>query len=281
LSEGEQPTQGNPIAGGSSPRLFLTLHPGTDHESQIRCRRVVTLLGSRKGCKIHLQHRRVSPVHVAIVNDGSQVIAVDLVTAQGTLLNDLKMVHEHLGGGDLLSIPPWQFRVDLKDSSDATNPGLHAIELEIAPSAVALEHVDTGRLLQPNRDVCVIGRQAGCDIVIDDTSVSRAHALLLTYSGHPAIFDLLSRNKTFVNDAPVQFRLISNGDTVTIGESVFRVRVAGASVAAPAPTNKKAADGTVALTPEQAKSDMIDIHATEASQRWRIADKMGKAARKP
>jgi len=273
-------SQGNPLATGSSHRLFLTLYAGTDHESQVRCRRVVTLLGSRKGCKFHLRHRRISSLHVAVVNDGNQVVAVDLVTPTGTLLNDLKMSHERLSDGDMLSIANWRLRVDLKDSSDATNPGVDPIALEIAPSTVALEHVGTGKLLHPHRDVCALGRQNGCDIVIDDTSVSRVHALLFNYFGHPSIFDLLSRNQTFVNDEPVQFRVLEDKDIITIGESLFRVRVVGSAVTAPAPGNKKAQDGTAAMTPEQVNGDMIDIRATEGAQRWKIAEKVQKPSPK-
>lgn len=277
----DQVPKGNPLATGSSQRLFLTLYPGTDHESQIRCRRVVTLLGSRRGCKFHLRHRRISPLHVAIVNDGNQVVAVDLVTPQGTYLNDLKLGHERLDNGDMLNIATWKLRVDLRDASDATNPGVDPVALEIAPSTVALEHVGTGRLLQPNRDVCVLGRQNGCDVVIDDTSVSRVHALLFNYFGHPTIFDMLSRNETFVNDEPVGFCVLKDKDIITIGETLFRARVVGSAVTPQAPTNKRAPDGTAALTPEQVKGDMIDIRAAEGAQRWRIADKTPKAARKP
>ncbi len=276
----DQPSKGNPLVTGASHRLFLTLYPATDHESQIRCRRVVTLLGSRRGCKFHLQHRRVSPLHVAIVNDGNQVVAVDLVTPQGTFLNDLKMNHERLNDGDMLVVATWKLRIDLKDSSDATNPGVDPVALEIAPSTVALEHVGTGKLLQPHRDVCVLGRQNGCDVVIDDTSVSRVHALLFNYFGHPSIFDLLSRNQTFVNDEPVGFRVLKDKDIITIGESLFRARVVGSAVVPHAPSNKKAPNGTAALTPEQAKGDMIDIRAAEGAQRWKIADRVPKSARK-
>jgi pSer/pThr/pTyr-binding forkhead associated (FHA) protein len=217
---------------------------------------------------------------VAIVNDGNQVIGVDLITPLGTYLNNLKMKHERLSDGDLLNIATWRFRIDLRDASDATNPGVDPVALEIAPSTVALEHVGTGKLLHPTRDVCLLGRQNGCDVVIDDTSVSRVHALLFNYFGHPCIFDLLSRNQTFVDDEPVEFRVLKDKDIITIGESLFRVRLVGAAVTAPAPANKKAQDGTAALTPEQVKGDMIDIRAAESAQRWKIAEKVPKPARK-
>ena len=156
----------------------------------------------------------------------------------------------------------------------------HPFGLEPSPHVVALEHVGSGRLLQPNRNVCVLGRRNGCDITIADNQVSRVHALLLSYFGRPAVFDLLSTNQTSVNDRPVQFQILENDDVIKIGESSFRVRLADSPVGRGAPGLKIATDTTVELDPEERPDDIIDIQATESSQRWRIAEKLQKTARK-
>ncbi len=280
MAIGEEPSQSNPIVATAAPRFSLVANAGKANERKIPCRRVVTILGRRRGCKVVMQHRHVAGVHVAIVNDGSGLTAVDLVTTHGTLLNGLKMEHEPLNDGDVLACSAWEFHVNIESPAHSGDADAHPFGLDPSPHVVALEHVATGRLLHPSRDVCVIGRRNGCDITIADNQVSRIHALLLRYFGRPAIFDLLSTNQTSVNDRPVQFQCLRDGDLIEIGESSFRVRLADSRVGQEAAGLKIATDTTVELEAEEPTEDMIDIKATESTQRWRIAEKMEKTARK-
>ena len=70
-----------------------------------------------------------------------------------------------------------------------------------------------------------IGRDTDNDIVLDETTVSRCHALLYMRAGHVAIMDLESTNGTFVNgvqvrpDAPV---CLADGDLIRIGQVIAR-----------------------------------------------------------
>ncbi|MCH7924243.1 MAG: FHA domain-containing protein, partial [Planctomycetes bacterium] len=84
-------TDGSPIVPDSAPRLSLVPMRGDGAGKPIECRRCVTLLGSRTGCKIVLKRKTVAPAHVAIVNTGAHIYAVDLVTKHGAQLNGLKM----------------------------------------------------------------------------------------------------------------------------------------------------------------------------------------------
>ncbi len=274
----------NPTVADAAPRLTLVVQGGPQAGTQLPCHRVVTLLGAREGCKVTLKHHRVSPVHVAIVNDGAQVLAVDLATEMGTVLNGLKMEHETLKDGDVLTVSPWELRVEIRQPAHTGTADLHPFGLEPTPRLVVLEHLETGRIMQSNRDVCLIGRRHGCDIVVDDTRVSRVHALLASYFGRPIVFDLRSRNTTLVNDRPVEFRLLEDEDILTIGDSRFRARLVGSSVAARAQEGKAegkaAVEATVALTPEERAGDLVDIQATEGSQRWHVAEGLEKATGK-
>lgn len=273
-----------PLVADSAPTVNLVARRDGEQDLRIRCRHVVTLLGSREGCKVQLRHEHVAPVHVAIVNNGKQVTAVDLLTNHPAKLNSLKMEHEHLTDGDRLTVGPWVFSVEVGNPSQGGDADTHPFDLEPTPKLVALEHIESGRVLQPNRDVCIIGRRRGCDIVISESDVSRAHALLVNYFEYPAIVDLLTSNGTLVNGEAVHFAVLKDKDVLTIGESQFRVRLIGSSVGAKPGTNGKAASpGPIELVAEAAGSDLIDIHKTESSQRWRVAEsveKLQKVARK-
>ncbi|TDL10199.1 ATP-binding cassette domain-containing protein [Mycolicibacterium obuense] len=69
-----------------------------------------------------------------------------------------------------------------------------------------------------------IGRASDNDIVIPDVLASRHHATLVTTGAGTEIRDNRSINGTFVNGSRVETQLLSDGDTVTIGnvDLVFR-----------------------------------------------------------
>ncbi len=57
------------------------------------------------------------------------------------------------------------------------------------------------------------------DIVIDDLSVSRLHAMFFYDSAGIGVLDLVSKNGTFVNGEEVESRLLKKGDTIEIGDT--------------------------------------------------------------
>jgi pSer/pThr/pTyr-binding forkhead associated (FHA) protein len=67
-----------------------------------------------------------------------------------------------------------------------------------------------------------IGRRAASDIVIDDTTVSRRHALVLERDGEPVIADDRSLNGVFVNGRRVREARLRHGDAVQVGARLMR-----------------------------------------------------------
>lgn len=280
MTRGESANPCAPLVPETGVQVHLIVRSGSNGGQAIACRRVVTLIGSRPGCKVHIAHPQIAPVHAAIVNTGSEIILLDLLTRAGTLLNGLKIEHEVIADGDLLAVGPVEFRIRLRQAEPSDNGDLHPFDLDLTPHAVALEHMPSGRVLQPKRKVCLLGRKEGCDIQADDDSVSRAHALLFQFYGHPVIFDLLSRNRTLVNDAAVVYRALTDNDVIGLGGARFRVRVVESKVVERAKTQVTRTTSPIVLVPQAPiADDMIDIGSVEGSQRWAIADKLEKASR--
>lgn len=278
---------GSPLLPTTAPRVRLVVQSREQPAKIIECRHVVTLLGSRPGCKVQLHHETISPVHAAILCDGESVTAVDLVSQNGTRLNQLKMELETLHDGDMLEVFPFEFRVDIERSAQHAAGADALVTLEPAPEAVALELAGTGRLLRPARSVCLIGRREGCDIVLPDRKASRVHCLLMHYHGHPALVDLHSAHGTLVNGQPISFHMLKNGDTVRVGETDLKVHVVESAIARVARNGHGKSNGTApaAMPRAQVESatgpDMLDIAAVEGAERWDIVDSARKLAKKP
>ena len=62
-----------------------------------------------------------------------------------------------------------------------------------------------------------IGRSRACDVVIDDPSISRRHALLSVRGERCSIRDLASMNGVELNGRPVTSAVLQPGDTLRLG----------------------------------------------------------------
>lgn len=74
-----------------------------------------------------------------------------------------------------------------------------------------------GRELTLDKDVTVIGRSSGCDIVLDDPNVSRRHAEVRRMGDGFSLVDLGSTNGTEVNGQRVGETSLMNGDVIGVG----------------------------------------------------------------
>lgn len=78
-----------------------------------------------------------------------------------------------------------------------------------------------------------IGRDASCDVVLDDRTVSRQHARLVAGPTGVVIEDLDSRNGTFVAGKRIHRHTVSPGDAISIGN--YRITFEGVPVPDGAP----------------------------------------------
>jgi pSer/pThr/pTyr-binding forkhead associated (FHA) protein len=73
------------------------------------------------------------------------------------------------------------------------------------------------------RDELVIGRHPSCDLVLEEATVSRRHALLTFRDGGWTVQDLESTNGTHLNGQWVGRARLRPGDRLALGRQLLRV----------------------------------------------------------
>jgi len=73
------------------------------------------------------------------------------------------------------------------------------------------------------RDVVVVGRRAYCDVVIDHSSLSKRHCVLVKTDGLLVVRDLISTNGTKVKGQKVRWAALLPDDRITLGSYKLRV----------------------------------------------------------
>lgn len=109
--------------------------------------------------------------------------------------------------------------------STQTNPTLR---LKREPPSFAwlvlVDGVHAGHIFNLHPDATVIGREASCDVVIDDPSISRQHAKIRVLEGddkkkHFVLHDLATENGTLLNGEEIDKCELQDGDQIVIGQT--------------------------------------------------------------
>lgn len=101
---------------------------------------------------------------------------------------------------------------------------MEPIDLPFPPD-VFLEVLDGARegLLFPITDKTVtIGREPGCDLVLQDPYVSRKHCQIVFRGDHFTVLDLGSLNKTKVKNNPYIQKNLKHDNILTLGKTRLR-----------------------------------------------------------
>ena len=91
----------------------------------------------------------------------------------------------------------------------------------------------------------VIGRNEMADIIVEDTYVSKIHAMLKVYSNAVVLLDLNSTNGTTVNSRVVQKTVLRNNDVITLGR--YKLKVEGLPALSPELDEKISASDTMTM----------------------------------
>ena len=70
-------------------------------------------------------------------------------------------------------------------------------------------------------DEADVGRGTECDVIVDHDTVSGRHAKIRNEGGKFILYDLASRNGTFLNEKKISKAQLRDGDNITLGEMKF------------------------------------------------------------
>jgi Inner membrane component of T3SS, cytoplasmic domain len=107
------------------------------------------------------------------------------------------------------------------------------LDERVRHAAVPAEPLDPGRYMEiqgPDRTLLIplpgealhIGRGLSAGLRLDDSSVSRRHAILVPRRNGARILDDRSSNGTFVNGRRIQQADLSSGDVIVLGRVALR-----------------------------------------------------------
>lgn len=87
---------------------------------------------------------------------------------------------------------------------------------------LSIEHDGENRLLALERPITHIGRGLIADVRLEDSQVSRRHAILAIRGDGARLLDDRSFNGTFVNGRRITIQYLTDGDVLRFGRAVFR-----------------------------------------------------------
>jgi pSer/pThr/pTyr-binding forkhead associated (FHA) protein len=102
------------------------------------------------------------------------------------------------------------------------------IKMRAVARLVEIHHGVSGQAHVLSLASVTLGRNSGCDIVIDQAAVSRRHARISWGAGGYRISDLGSMNGTYVDGKPVAECALADGTEIHVGEVTFRFVVPAA-----------------------------------------------------
>lgn len=218
-------------------------------------------IGSLVENDVVLDHAAVSRKHALVTLSHGKVLFVDQ-SSNGSYLRQERVSRQVLEDADVISIFPFRLRfaldvAALPEHTDLMQRAALSAEYEtgvltgdqVGPAPqiqpvlrvmASLEHVGS-EVHELARKPVIIGRADEVDLVIQDPTVSRAHARVTwREDGTFWLEDLDSSNGTYLNGRPIRAEPIQPGDRIQLGTQVM-IELCLAAAAPPAADDLAAA----------------------------------------
>lgn len=218
---------------------LLVLNLKTKEEQVFDFHQDSIILGRVNTCDVELPLKSISRRHAEITQENQDFFVADLGSGNGTFLNNQKLPPQEkhlLKSGDVIRIEDYEIRFLLTDEAEENfevgeeadsdiieikliKKMMKALESENVPSMEVLNGSAAGKrfYLRDEKKDFFIGRGEDCDLPIPENILSRHHSKLEHKWGGMVLSDLGSKNGTFVNNEPIQEKLLHDGDRIMLG----------------------------------------------------------------
>ncbi|HLW70381.1 MAG TPA: FHA domain-containing protein [Candidatus Binataceae bacterium] len=164
----------------------------------------------------------ISPRHAVIEHRGENYSIRNLAVEAGTFVNGGRIESAALREGDRIRIGGYELTFHSRADPRSAEPAAGAPpRAAAAAGAACLTRADGDRLFLKAGAPTRVGRALDNDIVIDDASISRYHAVIEARNGGYVVRDLGSHNGTWLGDTRVTQASLERGATIRLGNANF------------------------------------------------------------
>jgi ABC-type multidrug transport system ATPase subunit/pSer/pThr/pTyr-binding forkhead associated (FHA) protein len=183
-----------------------------------------TVVGRGPGCGLAVRGRGVAARHARLVREAGRAWVEDLSGEPGTLVNGRSVRGRvPLAPGDEITLGAVTLRYAAGDDLPDAGRCYARLLRSVAPGdrAAPVLHGEPARLIPVGPAPLVLGRAAGCDVLLRDDLVADRHAAVEAGPGGCAVTDLGSDTGTFVNGRGVRQARLGPGDLLQLGPFLF------------------------------------------------------------
>ncbi len=234
----DAPTAG--VQGSTAGVVRLVVREGPAMGRRIDLGPGSHVVGRGADADIVLDDRWMSARHLRLSIGAGTAEVSDLGSSNGTRVGDVRITGSRsLGPGELVKAGHTTFSIE------GMGVRLDGMAPPAAAELVILTGPASGRTFRLADGDHLVGRDAGCDVRIDDPYLSGLHVRLRVSGAGTSIVAAPGRNGTHVNGRPVSIpHAIAPEDVIRAGRSSFAITTTGRS-AVPAGTRGTISGGTV------------------------------------
>jgi pSer/pThr/pTyr-binding forkhead associated (FHA) protein len=220
------------------PRFGLVLSADGGQEARVLIKGSRFTIGRGSDNDLVLSDPSVSRVHLLVLVEQGRVVAQDLDSRNGTMVNGRAITSQPLDGGESVRVGDVALRFikqedDLIADEAGQESGDTTVVRAVQPPAsyqktgmLGWLDVISGKLsgmrFELTRTKVLIGRNQG-DVVIDDPKISREHGSIEWTPDGFLYVDLGSTNGSAVNHLPVNSQLLKSGDVLRLGDTELQL----------------------------------------------------------
>jgi ABC transport system ATP-binding/permease protein len=200
-------------APSNTPYLIVRLPSGQTRFFAIQ--KDSTVIGRSANADLSITYQFVSSRHFELRRTGSDFTITDLNSTNGTLVNSKPLTPDQpelIHDSSIIRIGDDSFGVSL---------GLTFINPLEQPAPQEGYLVTAQTMLVPQAKPVLIGRDSEADIHLNESNVSRKHAVIRNLDARYILEDLNSTNGTYVNGQCVQSVELHDGDLIEIGNFIL------------------------------------------------------------